>query len=1048
MKQLKYLALATLVAFAACDEGTDVVVTPPVTGDIVGTVTIEGAAVSNVTVTLSTGESVTPVNGAYSFTGVAAGAYTVTIAGFDANATFSSTSKAVTITANAQVATVNFAGSWVRTSAVLGSVAAGGVGLPGVNVSLTGVETKSTVTSSEGTYSFTGLRAGTYTVAISGFAANVYAFANATQTVDPGTGEAVVADFVGLRLATSAISGTLFIDGNDNEQMDVGEPPIMKAGITVALERAIGDTIYTTTDANGMYTFPDLEEGTYKVIVDGTQASIPGAYTQSGDIRYLAVATSGGATTVNFPFLVTTQYVWVYGMLGVDGVNSGVAPIKNWTVTLYPTDTDARKEINKISTGTVKTDATGLATFKFLRTADYSPNAAAIDGIVFAKVASPGAGYALNGEKTIEIPWVPFDSLVMAPDTFDATYNTLVVKVKAEEIDGDSLPNWKVQFRPGKDSTAAVNTVLTTNAKGWAYVTVAGTPGTFPDTAWFRLHPTQPDGGHAWMQTPAGSAGTALGRNLRVIWDGTVGPADTVMAGTESVKYMDANVTVNVHREQDDTMGFTAGDNKSIGASGVDALLYEVKSSGKTLTSTINAVTGVGTATFLNVDVSKTWELRARAKTANYKVLNDTALALTGLDGSDQTLTVATLKGSAGNSAFMVKTTNNELKGRVYSRHGATQVPGLTVTATPTAMNIQGTATRVDVTRNNGLYILDSLREGPYTVTVTAGDSAYVFLRTLTTTPVPATSAVTSGSANNASPTTGVRDLQGVGDIKQTFFEAYRTDTEFSGLVVNDRDTDLTTIDPGEALAGATINLYRDDDGSATAGTDTLVTSATSDAGGMYSFTNLVEGRYTAVWVAGTPSADVQVMTKLSTAGTPTTKVSATTLMGANVKHVGNLPAWNYANPGVPSNLLPANFTFLYANTVVRGTILKQSDLTPVPGMSITMQKCFLSTANAGGSALTNVSGPRPDDAGATTCTSFFAGSSTVTSAADGTFQFANLREGVYRVTPAPGTVPPYAAFVGVATGFAASPGVDDGRSGLFLTVGSGDIESLTFHVY
>jgi protocatechuate 3,4-dioxygenase beta subunit len=397
----------------------------------------------------------------------------------------------------------------------------------------------------------------------------------------------------------------------------------------------------------------------------------------------------------------------------------------------------------------------------------------------------------------------------------------------------------------------------------------------------------------------------------------------------------------------------------------------------------------------------------------------------------------------------MVKTTNNVLKGHVRSRYGASMVPGLKVWAVPTAMNIQGTAMRVDTTRNNGLYILDSLREGPYTVTVTAGDSAYVFLRTLKTTPSPASSGITSVSADNSSPTTGVRDLQGVGDTKSTDFEAYRSDTKFSGIIVNDRDTDLTTIDPGEALAGAVINLFRDDDGSATPNVaDTLIGTATTDANGAYSFTGLVEGRYTAVWGSGTPDNSVQVMTKLSTAGAATTQISATPLMALNVKQTGNLPAWNYANPGSPSNLAPANFTFLYANTVVQGTVLKQGTATPVPGMSITLQKCYLSTANAGGSALTNVSGPRPDDGAATTCTSFFAGSNTVVTDAAGNFQFANLREGVYRVTPAPGTVPPYASFVGVATGFAASPGVDDGRSGLFLTVGSGDIESLQFDVY
>ena len=55
MKRFKYMALAALVAFAACDEGTDAVVDVPVTGDIAGVVTIEGAAVSGVTVALSSG---------------------------------------------------------------------------------------------------------------------------------------------------------------------------------------------------------------------------------------------------------------------------------------------------------------------------------------------------------------------------------------------------------------------------------------------------------------------------------------------------------------------------------------------------------------------------------------------------------------------------------------------------------------------------------------------------------------------------------------------------------------------------------------------------------------------------------------------------------------------------------------------------------------------------------------------------------------------------------------------------------------------------------
>jgi hypothetical protein len=328
-----------------------------------------------------------------------------------------------------------------------------------------------------------------------------------------------------------------------------------------------------------------------------------------------------------------------------------------------------------------------------------------------------------------------------------------------------------------------------------------------------------------------------------------------------------------------------------------------------------------------------------------------------------------------------------------------------------------------------------------------------VFLRTLTTTFSPAASTIRSSlTDDNDTPTQGTRDLQGFAAVLKANFEGYRSDTKFAGLVVNDRDTDLTTIDPGEALAGAIINLYRDDDGSATANTaDTLTASATTDAGGAYSFTGLVEGRYTAVVVPNTPTADVQVLTKLSNVNAPTTKVSATPLMGANIGASGSLPAWNYANPNAPSNLAPANFTFLYANTVVRGTVKKQAaGNAAVPNMTVTLQKCYTSTANLPGSLLTNVSGPMPDDAGATTCNTFFiSGTLNTTTNASGNWEFTGLREGVYRVVPQLGSVvPAYAQFVGVSTNFAASPGADDNRAGLFLTVGSGDIESLDFQVW
>ena len=127
MKRFKYLALAALVAFGACDEGDDGGVAPSVTGTISGVVTVEGTAASGVTVTLSSGSTATTDgSGSYSFAGVPAGAYTVSISGGPSDATFSSTAKPATISSAGQVVTVNFDGQFIRTSGIFGAVRAAG----------------------------------------------------------------------------------------------------------------------------------------------------------------------------------------------------------------------------------------------------------------------------------------------------------------------------------------------------------------------------------------------------------------------------------------------------------------------------------------------------------------------------------------------------------------------------------------------------------------------------------------------------------------------------------------------------------------------------------------------------------------------------------------------------------------------------------------------------------------------------------------------------------------------------------------------------------
>jgi hypothetical protein len=663
-----------------------------------------------------------------------------------------------------------------------------------------------------------------------------------------------------------------------------------------------------------------------------------------------------------------------------------------------------------------------------------------VDGIVFAKVAAPTAGHTVSGETVIEIPWSPMDSIVWAPDTFDAVFNSLVVKMHAKEIDNDTLIGWRMQVRAGKDSTSAVAATIFTNPDGDAYFNIPGALATYPDTFWFRLPASQlgADGGHGWNQTPNAAAGTAMGSFLRVIWDGTIGAADTVVAGYDAVKYTDTDVTFRVHRELDDTLGYTAGDAVNIGGPGADVSLYSVAASGtKTLIGTVTAVNGVGTALFPAVDVSKNYYVKAKVNGGGYDMLADTGFSIT-FDGSDQAYTDTKLKGSAGGSSFMVKANNGTMQGWVASRYGASNVAGLIVTIAPTAGNIQGTATKLDTTNAAGLYSVAGLREGPYTVTVAAGDSAYTFLRTLKKTVSPVASLINSdgvaAATNNDSPTQGTRDSQGVLAVSTVNFEAYRNDTKFEGLVVNDRDLDLSTIDPGEALAGAIINLYRDDDTGATAGTDTLTATTTTDANGAYTFAGLVEGRYTARWAAGSPSTDVQVTRGSTAAGVATTKISGTPVMGTDVTHTSaNLPRWNYNLNTTLVDGNDADFTFLYANTQVKGIIKSAIVNAPyaigdaITGMTVTLRRCHAATTTV----LTAFSGPIAAAAG-DLCTAYYPGQINVTTDATGTFTFANLVEGIYEVVPNASTV---AGFAGI---------VAPNNTMLYWTSGSGDIETFT----
>ncbi|MEX0935354.1 MAG: carboxypeptidase-like regulatory domain-containing protein [Gemmatimonadota bacterium] len=197
---LFFLLFPALVV--GCEEGT---VTAP-EGEVRGVVMVEGGSVSGVTVELTgpqTRTAITDPAGRYTFDEVPPGAFVVSVRNVPEDASFPATSRTAVVSGS-QTVTVDFLGNFIRTASISGSVTAGSQGLAGITVGLEGVESKTTLTAEGGAFQFTGLRAGSYEVELSGLPESV-SFPGTRQTVDLSTGESRLVTFEGSAELTASV---------------------------------------------------------------------------------------------------------------------------------------------------------------------------------------------------------------------------------------------------------------------------------------------------------------------------------------------------------------------------------------------------------------------------------------------------------------------------------------------------------------------------------------------------------------------------------------------------------------------------------------------------------------------------------------------------------------------------------------------------------------------------------------------------------------------------------------------------------------------------
>ncbi|MBP0492577.1 SdrD B-like domain-containing protein [Pararoseomonas indoligenes] len=289
----------TISGFAFTDtngNGTQDLLEPSLGGQTVQLLNSAGTVVATTS---------TSILGAYSFTGVVPGTYTVQFSSpagtvftaqdqgtndaVDSDVGSTGRTAPITLTSGGSVTNVA-AGSFVPAT-VSGAVftdsngdgirATGDAAVVGATVQLvntSGAVVATTTTSSTGAYSFTGVAPGTYQVQFVSPSGTVFTLQNQglNTAVDSDAGaNGRTASFVlvagGSVTNLSAgvftpvsVSGTAFVDANADGIQGTGEAGI--AGQTVTLLNALGLPVATTTTgANGAYSFTGLQPGTYQV---------------------------------------------------------------------------------------------------------------------------------------------------------------------------------------------------------------------------------------------------------------------------------------------------------------------------------------------------------------------------------------------------------------------------------------------------------------------------------------------------------------------------------------------------------------------------------------------------------------------------------------------------------------------------------------------------------------------------------------------------------------------------------------------------------------
>jgi uncharacterized surface anchored protein len=912
----------------------------------------------------------TAPDGTYSFNNLRPGTYSLTetqpIAYLDAftnpvvagstNGTVGSNAiTAITLPAGTASTGNNF--NEIEPSSIAGKVTNSVTGAPltGVTVTLTGTDdsgnpvTKTAQTGPDGTYAFTGLRPGTYSVTEtqpSGYVDPVgggvspgsiggVAATNAINTIVL-TGGNTSADNNFAELPAGSINGSVYTDAN-NDGSNAGDLPIGGAVVNLSGTNDLGITVVAqaTTAPDGTYSFPNLRPGSYSVTevqpvgtLDGkdTAGSLNGTVTPD-KISAIPLASGENGTGYNFGELKpATISGTAYADLDQSGALSG-ADLKLGGVTVKLTGTD---DLGNPVDLTAVTAADGTYSFTGVRPGTYvlteTQPANYVDG-----PATPGS---LGGTPTPN----KISAIIVASgdnstgNNFGEKPTADVAIAKSVTVAGPYGLGQTITYRVTVSNSGpnAATDVVVHDAwpAGITFLSAVTASGTYDGTAHDWTIPTLASGATAFVDITARLDSVTPGMNTANIVsttsaDPTLGDHQAT-ADIASSKPATISGRVYVDKNNDGSATGEAGiAGTAVSISGTDDL-------GNLITSTVFTDAN-GDYTFPglrpgNYSVTE-------AQPAAYFDGKDTAGSTAGSNATtnDKVSAIALTPGLGSTANNFGELAPATVSGSVTNAAGGAPIAGVAVVLTGTD-DLGAPVTMTTNTLADGTYSFGNLRPGTYTVTETQPTGWYN----------PANGGVTPGSTGG----TASADKISTVTVASGDTSTANNFTEIAPSSVGGSVKDTS----GAPIAGVTVTITGTND----LGQPVSFTTSTKDDG-TYKFSDLRPGTYAITetqplnWF-DPKDGGVAPGTTGGTAGP--NKINAITLA---------------SNQNSTSN----DFVELKPS-IVSGVVTNQTTGAPIAGVTITLVGV--------------------DDQGAPVST-------TTQTKADGTYNFPDLRPGTYTLT-------------------------------------------------